>query len=88
MGITNSKLIFNHTLNCIHITLELVKFIKISSNNILLQRSGVYNFVHQEFRRDQISSGVYGHIYFFVMKERGGNDVTRPVRWWPNGERR
>ena len=44
-------------------------------------RSGIYNFVPQEVRRDQISSGVYGHIYLFiylfVTKERGGDDVTR-----------
>ena len=35
----------------------------------------------KDLKRYQISSGVYDHIYlfnyFFVMKERGANDITR-----------
>ena len=45
-------------------------------------RNGVYNFVPQGLRRDEISCGVYGHIYLFlylsVRLVYAGNDVTGP----------
>ncbi len=29
---------------------------------------------------------IYLFIYVFVSLVCGGNDVTRPPRWWPNGK--
>ena len=47
-------------------------------------------------RRDEISCGVYGHVYLFlyifiylsVRLVYAGNDITLTLRWWPNGVRR